>query len=111
MKIIVKEHFNSAFSQNKAMVLREEIQKCLNSGEDVCIDFEGITRFTTLFFNFSTGYFVSLLGPVDYNKRIKVINLNELGESTYRSSYDNATEKYGTDKTDIIAKIVNNPED
>lgn len=109
--ILVKDLFSSAFSESKAVILRNEIQNLLNQNENIIIDFTGITKYTTLFFNFSTGYFVSLLGPSDYDKKIRLIGLSDLGESTYRSSYDNAIEKYNPDKCDEIFEIIENPKE
>lgn len=110
-KILVKELFSSAFSESKAIVLREEIEKILAQKETVVIDFADISKYTTLFFNFSTGYFVSLLGPEEYNANIKLEGLSDLGESTYKSSYDNAIEKYNPKMHDEILDIIRNPED
>ena len=110
-EIIVRELFTSAFSESKAIVLREAIQEKLDKGEKVVLDFSGISKFTTLFFNFSTGYFVSVLGPEEYNNKISLIGLSELGESTYKSSYENAMDKYNPDKHAEILEIIKNPEE
>ncbi len=108
-KIIVKELFSSAFSESKALILRNVIQEKIDLNESVELDFTGITKFTTLFFNFSTGYFISVLGPVEYNKRITLKGLSELGESTYQSSYNNAIEKYDPEQSEKILSIIENP--
>lgn len=115
-EIIVKDYINSAFSQGKAIILREIIEKELVNTEKIILNFAGVTKFTTLFFNFSTGYYISLLGPDLYNKRISLVNLSDLGESIYNSSYQNAVEKYDPDKnvTKIekeLLEILSNPED
>lgn len=109
--ILVKDLFSSAFSESKAVILRNEIQYLLDQNDNIIIDFTGITKYTTLFFNFSTGYFVSLLGPKEYDKKIRLIGLSDLGESTYRSSYDNAIEKYSPEKHDVIFDIIENPKE
>ena len=110
-KIIVKELFSSAFSESKAVILRNAIQKALDSNNCIEIDFSGISKFTTLFFNFSTGYLVSVLGPTVYNEKIKLSGLSELGESTYKSSYENAIEKFNPEKHEEILEIIKNPEE
>ena len=114
MSIIrVHEIINSAFSQEKAIILRERIAKIITYEQEIVLDFEGITKFTTLFFNFSTGYFVSILGPKEYDKKIKLVNLTELGKSVYESSYLNAVTKYAPcqDIQDEITNIIKNPEE
>lgn len=109
--IIVRELFTSAFAESKALILRAEIQKLLDQGESVILDFDGILKYTTLFFNFSTGFFVSLLGPEIYNEKVSLKGLSTLGESTYKNSYENAIEKYNPDMQNEILNIIENPED
>ena len=95
MKIIaVKKLFSNAFSEKNALILRSEIQKLLNTKEKILIDFEGISKYTTLFFNFSTGYFISLLGVEKYNEKISLKGLSSLGKRTYQNSYKNAIKSY-----------------
>lgn len=108
--ILVKDLFSSAFSESKAILLREEIQKVLNENETVVLDFTDITKFTTLFFNFSTGFFISLLGPNLYNEKIQLKGLTTLGESTYKSSYENSIKKYDPSNYEEILNIIKNPE-
>lgn len=78
---------SGAFSKSLAEALRNTIQKKIGVGEDVELDFTGIIRFTTSFFNLSIGYFIIVLGVEEYDKRITLIGLNEFGESLYQSSY------------------------
>lgn len=87
--IKVKDYISSAFSNEQAMELRNEIQKYL-SEDKITLDFEDISQYTTLFFNFSTGYFIKKLGKDKYDKQFEIINLSELGESTYNHSYNNS---------------------
>lgn len=88
--IKVADVIENAFSSNQAEKLKEEIQKYLDENREVCLDFNGIDKFTTLFFNFSTGYFISKLGKEKYNQLVTLKNLTNLGESTYNNSYQNA---------------------
>ena len=61
-----------AFSNEQASVLRDEIKKLLDAGaQKIEIDFSGITVFTTLFFNFSTGVFINEMGKEKYDKGIE----------------------------------------
>lgn len=94
-KIIVKDLFSSAISKNNALLLREYIIQLLEKNRIVRLDFSGITRYTILFFNFSTGYFIFKLdGKEEYNKRIKIEGLTKLGQSFYTDSYNNAVKKF-----------------
>lgn len=110
-KILVKSLFDSAFSENNAQLLRKEIDKLLELYSTIEIDFTGIEKFTTLFFNFSTGYYISKLGPEAYQKKIKVSGLTSLGNSVYTSSCENAIEKYLPNEAETINQIINNPEE
>lgn len=110
-KVVVRELFSSAFSESKAVLLRNIIQEKMNLNENIELDFTGIEKFTTLFFNFSTGYFISVLGPNEYDKRISLTGLSELGESTYKSSYNNAIEKYNPEQNEKILSIIESPEE
>lgn len=111
--IVVNELFKSAFSQEKALILRGKIEEYLKSEDKIILDFSEISKFTTLFFNFSTGYIISSLGPQKYDKVISVINLSPLGKSTYESSYKNAVEKYTPNKEveEKILDIIKNPKE
>ncbi len=110
-RILVRDLFLSAFSESKAIILKEEINECLKSEETIQIDFKGITKFTTLFFNFSTGAILASLGPIEYDKRIQLVGLSELGMSTYNSSYENAKIKYSPEKEAEILEIISNPKE
>lgn len=112
MKIItVKELFSNAFSEKNSLILRSEIQKLINTKEKILIDFEGVSRYTTLFFNFSTGYFISLLGVEKYNEKISLKGLSPLGERTYQNSYENAIKSYPLEIQKEILNIISNPDD
>ena len=75
------------------------------------IDFEGISKYTTLFFNFSTGYFISLLGVEKYNEKISLKGLSSLGKRTYQNSYKNAIKSYPPEIQKEILNIISNPDD
>lgn len=105
-KINVAEFLPSAFSNEQAEILKEKISDALKEDDKVIIDFAGITKFTTLFFNFSTGFFVSTLGKEKYDKIFDVINLNELGDSTYTHSYNNCIRDEIGKAEEIQSKIM-----
>lgn len=88
-KIVVKDYIPNAFSSEQANVLKKQIKDVLEKTDRVVLDFEGISQYTTLFFNFSTGFFVKKLGKEKYDETFELINLSELGVSTYSHSYNN----------------------
>ena len=91
--IIVKQICSNTFSKKNALLLRNEISKLLKQEESIILDFEGTSKYTTLFFNFSTGYFIFLLSKEEYDKRISLKGLSPLGKSMYMVSYNNAVIK------------------
>jgi len=104
--INVADFLQSAFSNDQAEMLKDKIQDELKNDDKIILDFKGITKFTTLFFNFSTGYFLSTLGREKYDHIFQVINLNELGQSTYNHSYNNCIRDEKSGDTDIMTKIM-----
>ena len=100
MKTIkVKDLIQSSFSNEQAEILNKDITKALEENQDkIILDFDGITRYTTLFFNFSTGYFLKSLGKSKYDQIFQIKNLTQLGESTYRHSYNNSIDDKYKDK-------------
>lgn len=111
--IKVCELINSAFSNEEANILKACIEKKLLTENKIILDFEGITQFTTLFFNFSTGFFVKEYGKEKYDDIFELINLSELGESTYIHSYNNSlrNEKDANEIQKAILDIIQNIDD
>lgn len=102
----------NAFSSEQALILKRKVEEELDTEREIQIDFDGITKYTTLFFNFSTGYFINKLGKTEYDSRIKVKNLTKLGESAYQNSYDNSvSDKLKKDIEDEIMNILNSQDE
>lgn len=114
MKIIkVSEIIPNAFSSDQAIKLRDEMKKHLNNKENILLDFSGIDKYTTLFFNFCTGFFIRELGKEKYDELVRLDNLSNLGQSTYQNSYNNAIRDDYDSPTieDEINNILKNIED
>lgn len=97
MKTIeVNELCKFAISEEKGLLLREKITDLLqdNNSEEVLLNFKGISMFTTPFFNSSIGYFILKYGPEEFDKRIKLVGLEEMGQETYQHSRENAIDFY-----------------
>ena len=88
--IKVKDFIQMAFSYEEGMLLRERMLNELKNEAPLTVDFEGITVFTTMFFNACSGHFVFANSLEWYQQNFKVINLNPLGEETHKHSIENA---------------------
>lgn len=98
--IKASNYIKTAFSAQDAENLSKAIDPVLNSDEKVIIDFSEITIFTTLFFNNVFAKYLIQIGPEEYNKKFELTNLSELGQTTYKHSYDNAIYYYGLSDED-----------
>ena len=107
ISIKVNKFLESAFSNEQAEILKGEISNYIDKGDKIVLDFDGITKFTTLFFNFSTGYFINLLGKEKYDRVFELRNLNDLGESTYIHSYNNSVKNDLKGSEEMQAQIMN----
>ena len=98
--IKANEYIKTGFSANDAEKLDAIIQPLFAKGQEIIVDFEGINIFTTLFFNNVFAKYITQIGSIDYDKQFKLLNLTELGESTYKHSYDNAVNYYNLSLND-----------
>ena len=99
--IKVKDFINMAFSYEDGMLIRDKISEALATEQPLEIDFEGITVFTTMFFNACLGHFVFTNSIEWYEKTIKVINLNQMGIETHKHSIENAQKRRIEKKSSI----------
>lgn len=97
--IKVSNIIKTAFSANDAEKISQEIEKVFNN-EKIIVDFSDITIFTTLFFNNVFAKYLIEFGPENYNNKFQLINLSELGKTTYKHSYDNAISYYNLSEED-----------
>jgi hypothetical protein len=104
MKLKVNEYIESGFSAEDAGKITPIIQGIMDSNSHLEIDFEGVTFFTTLFFNQSLTYLIGEMGLNEYDERISVSNLSESGQATYKHAYDYAIEYYRKPKEDQLAQ-------
>lgn len=88
--ILAKKYIETGFSAEDAEKLDAIINPIFQKREKVVIDFDGITIFTTLFFNTALGKYVMEIGPDEYGKLFELKNLSDVGEVTYQHSLDNA---------------------
>ena len=93
--ILINELFDNAMAASNGDLLREKIETIFESNKDaiITLDFLDIELYATPFFNRSTGYFFIKFGDEElYNSKLKLINLDELGNETYEYSLETARE-------------------
>lgn len=88
--IYIAEISNEAASKTKGLVLKELLDKLLSSKtNDIVVDFNGITRFASPFFNYSFAALALIYG-FDAIRAIQIRNISEVGSDTYETSMENA---------------------
>ena len=88
--IIISQFSNEAASKTKGLILREHIEKFLSADEKcITVDFKGITRFASPFFNNSFSALALIYG-FSVIRSIQLINIDEVGRMTYETSLSNA---------------------
>lgn len=88
--IKILDYCSAALSFTNAEIIKKIIEENIETSDKIILDFEGIALFATPFFNLAIGHFVIKLTPEVFDNKIKCKNLTELGEATFKYSYDNA---------------------
>lgn len=111
--IKAKDFIKTGFSADDAAKLNVVIEPLISEGDKIVVDFSEITIFTTLFFNNVFAKYILQIGPDEYARQFELRNLSELGETTYKHSYENALKYYNMTEESKKAheEIVENPED
>ncbi len=109
MKTIALASFTTeAASKSKGEVLREHLESLIQAGEEISVDFNGIKRFASPFFNNSFASLALAYG-FDVVSKIKLLGITETGLHTYETSLENAhLISENPQFSDEIDKIVNN---
>ncbi len=76
----------------------EQIVPRLQSNEEVCLDFVGVSVFASPFFNFAVGQLLKDFTPDRLNSLISVENLTSDGTSVWKRVIQNAKEYYRNPK-------------
>ena len=66
----------------------------VSAGQVVELDFTGVDLFATPFFNLSIGQLLRSLDPTLVRSRVRVMNLNEVGQDTFDRAWANAVQHY-----------------
>lgn len=110
----MKELSTGASCNRDAEKLVNAIEKALAKKEKIIIDFEGIERYATLFFNFSLLPYARQFGKQKYDATFTIINLSDFGKEVYSWFYEDAVEhpiKYTAEQMKEIAAILNDSSD
>lgn len=98
---------NEAASRIKGELLKEKLETYLLDNQDISVDFTGITKFASPFFNNSFAALAIVFGFERINK-ITLLHLSEIGQRTYDTSIQNARLIYEKPEfTNTIQEILN----
>ncbi len=81
----------------------DEIHGPLLQGENVTLDFEGVTQFASPFFNFAVGQLLKDIKQPEFSSLLKIENLNQTGTQVIKRVIENAEKFY--DDPDYRATI------
>ena len=99
---------NEAASKSKGSLLRKMLEEPLKNGDVISVDFGGIKRFASPFFNNSFAS-LGLVYGFEHLDKIKLLNITDTGKSTYDTSIENAKLIYQNPEfSSAINKIINN---
>lgn len=99
---------NEAASKSKGELLKRTLEVFLQEGDDITVDFNGIKRFASPFFNNSFASLALVYG-FERIRKIQLLNITETGQHTYETSLENALLIYENPQfSDEIDRIVNN---
>jgi hypothetical protein len=113
--ILVTDYTSSGFTHEDAEKISEILKaKLVNlSAEDtIRVDFSNVKFFTTLFFNIAFASLLKEMSFEEYEKKIILDNLSDVGRIAYKNSIDNARRFYSTSENEhtirnkIIAEIL-----
>ena len=89
VNIKVCDFSKEAASQTKGLQLRERMETLLKEATSFSVDFDGISRFASPFFNNSFASLALIYG-FDVIENISLLNLSEIGTLAYSTSIENA---------------------
>lgn len=107
----LREHIKEAATKQSGEWLRAKLEECISSGnnDSVTIDFDGIDKFSSQFFNNSFSALVIKYKGSNFLSKFNKINLSETGEFLFQSSISNALMLLeNIDKREAMSEIVNN---
>ena len=89
LNIKILDFSSEAASKTKGLHLRELMIPLLSENKNFAVDFEGIYRFASPFFNNSFASLALIYG-FDSIKKIPLLNISKIGQQAFDTSLDNA---------------------
>jgi len=84
----------NCMSKQAGQQIYDLIHPRLKAGEGVELDFTGVRRFLSVFFNFAIGQLLSDIKAKDFDRLLIVSHLNPLAQQTYERVIENASQYY-----------------
>jgi hypothetical protein len=94
------KYIQNGFSEQDAQTISLVLEKALTTDAPIEIDFTGVKFYTTLFFSHSITKLLAHMTKEEYERKIKVKGLSDVGEETYKHSLDYAIEFYNLSEKD-----------
>lgn len=104
LSIKISDFSNEAASKTKGIELRKIIEPMIKNNISFSVDFQGISRFASPFFNNSFASLALIYG-FEIIEQINVINLSEVGVLAFNTSMENA--KLLSTNPDFVEKLNN----
>lgn len=91
MKLNIYELFGeNCMTKQSGQQLYEAIYPTLHAGEPVELDFAGVKRFLSVFFNFAIGQLLCDISAEDFDRLVATSNLNSVGQQALDRVIENA---------------------
>ncbi len=84
----------NCMSQKAGQQIYDLIYPQLQAGKPVELDFAGVRRFLSVFFNFAISQLLRDIKAEDLDRLLVVSNLNPVGQETYDNVFENAKRYY-----------------
>ncbi|WNZ47522.1 STAS-like domain-containing protein [Leptolyngbya boryana CZ1] len=95
MKLNIYEYFGeNCMTQQNGKQLYGEIYPALQAGEPVELDFTGVKRFLSVFFNFAIAPLLKDIDSETLDRLLTVSNLNPVGQEAFDRVMENALRYY-----------------
>lgn len=108
LTIKISDFSNESASKTKGIQLRHLMEPFLKDNVQFTVDFNGISRFASPFFNNSFASLALIYG-FEAIEKIQIINLSEVGTLAYNTSIENAhLLSNNPDYVEQINTIINN---
>ncbi|MDF5718351.1 MAG: STAS-like domain-containing protein [Rhizonema sp. NSF051] len=88
----------NGMSQQAGQKIYNLIYPRLQAGESVELDFTGVRRLLSVFFNFAIGQLLGDIKAEDLNRLLIISNLSSIGQQTYDNVIENALHYYSDEQ-------------